>query len=82
MVAYNGAKRELNNEVFAGSRIYPPIRERVINSILSPKPIAPPQRTPIVLTDDFNPLDTWDSGTREGLRALVLASDDLGLLRN
>lgn len=82
VVAYNGVARELNNGVFAGSRIYPPIRERVINSILSPKKIAAPQRPPIVLTDDFNPLDTWDSGTREGLRALVLASDDLGLLRN
>lgn len=82
VAAYDGAERKMDGEVLANMTFHPPIKQNILNSMFMPARLAPPQRTPIVLRDDFNPLDTWDSAIREEVRSGILASQELGLLIN
>ncbi len=82
VVAYNGKEKRLDHRTLSESHYYPGLRQTVMNSVMQPLTLAAPERTPIILRDDYNPLDTWDSETREAVRNNILQSRELSLLMN
>lgn len=77
VLAYNGSPKGLDYEVLDSMDYYPGLKQSVFNSITSPKVLADPQREIIVLRDDYNPLDTWDSAMREEVRSTIMRNQQI-----
>ncbi len=82
VVAYNGPAKSFDRNVFEHMVYYPSIQQNIMNSLSMPQRLAEPQREPIVLRDDYNPLDAWDMAIREEVRSNILGYQELELLIN
>lgn len=80
-VMYDGPARRLGTEVREEITppVYPPIREEV-EGIFTRK--VEFERGPIVFTDNFNPIDFYDTGLRERFRRLTILTSDREIVFN
>ncbi|RRJ82749.1 fused MFS/spermidine synthase [Aestuariirhabdus litorea] len=73
VIAYQGPPRPLDKERLNRFSVHPMAREGVQANL--GRRFEFPSGTPaIVLTDDYNPIDFFDSETREGVREIIINS--------
>jgi len=73
LLAYDGAARSADPKRFEAFPVHP-MADRVVRHALR-HPIVPPVRpVPLLLTDDFNPLDSRDLWIKEQLRREILGT--------
>ncbi|WP_426415381.1 fused MFS/spermidine synthase [Aestuariirhabdus sp. LZHN29] len=73
VLAYNGAPRTLDLTRIRQFPVHPMAREQV-QANLGRRFEFPADARAIVLTDDYNPMDFFDSDTREGVREIIINS--------
>lgn len=79
IVAYDGARVPLMFDQIPGFAIHPLV-ESLVMSYLEREYRFPPHDNVIELTDDYNPMDYFDAGLREDIRARVIGMSGLGVL--
>lgn len=79
VAAYDGPARRLQRERLASFRVHPLAAESVA-SALGKSFRFPPGTRSIVLTDDYNPVDFYDTWLKESLRRNILETTELDLL--
>lgn len=80
LLAYNGGQRYADASVLNRLDIYPGIRSDVSMSLAHR--VEFPEQQAMVLTDDYNPIDFFDSSAREKVRLSILNNSELELLIN
>lgn len=79
LMAYNGSPRQVNWQALKQGPINRFARKEVLDNL--GRQFHFPATTPaLILTDDYNPIDFYDSWLREKVRQQILASTDLEML--
>jgi spermidine synthase len=79
VLAYQGPPRSINKQVLANFRVHPRLRERIVNNIGRRFRFSPD--TPaMILTDNYNPIDFYDSWLRELNRRWIIDAIDWDVL--
>ncbi|MCK5640087.1 MAG: fused MFS/spermidine synthase, partial [Gammaproteobacteria bacterium] len=80
LLAYDGEQRNADISTLSHLDIYPGVRSDVESSLTHQ--VELPRQRAIVLTDDYNPMDFFDSGAREEVRLSILRNSEPDLLFN
>jgi spermidine synthase len=79
LIAYSGSPRPFDLERVRRFPVHPRVRASMRGKLYERFEL--PEGTPaIILTDDYNPLDFYDAGIREGVRREILETTDWDVL--
>lgn len=79
VIAFNGPAPKFNAATVSGFKVHDLVQQRVRNN-LGQTFSFPANAASIILTDDYNPVDFYDTWLKEELRRSILASQDADIL--